>query len=69
MFAVRYTAHFVQLVGQEAALSTCVLLHAARKVRTCMREQIISDQGHRRSVALDARVLGRVSDSTLRYRA
>ena len=51
--AARFTTGYVRLVGQEPALSKCVLMSTSRAVRSDMRGWIVADEGDRWSVKLD----------------
>ena len=62
--AARFTTGYVRLVGQEPALSKCVLMSISRVVRSAMRGWVVSDEGHQWSVKLDVRDLGGHLDTT-----
>ena len=64
--AARFTSGYVQLVGQEPALSKCVLLSTSRVVRKNMKDWVLSDGGDKLSVKFDVRDLGGHLDTTFR---
>ena len=64
--AARFTTGYVRLVGQELALSKCVLLSTSKAVRVEMRGWVLSDEGHKLTVKLDVGDLGGHLDTTLR---
>ena len=64
--AARFTTGNVRLVGQEPALSKCVLLSSSRDVRKNMREWVLSLDGDKWSVRFDVRDLGGHLDTTFR---
>ena len=65
MRAARFTAGYFRQVGQEPAPGKCVLMSTSRPVRSALRGWVVSDEGHRWSVKLDVRDLGRHLDTTL----
>ena len=64
LWAARFTAGYVRLVGQEPAPRKCVLMSTSRAVRSDMRRWVVTDEGDRWSVKLDVRDLGGHLDST-----
>ena len=64
--AARFTTGYVRLVGQEPALSKCVLLSTSKAVLSEMRGWVLSDEGHKWTVKLDVRDLCGHLDTTLR---
>ena len=66
MRAARYTSRYIQVVGQQLALSKCVLLSIRRAIGSEMRSWIISDEDEKWSVELDVRDLGGHVNSTQR---
>ena len=66
MHAARFTTQYVRLVGQEPALSKCVLLSTSREVRKDMKSWVLSHEGDQWSVNFDVRDLGVHLDTTFR---
>ena len=64
--AARFTTGYVRLVGQEPALSKCVLLSTSRDVRKDMGAWVLSQEGDKWSVRFDVRDLGGHLDTTFR---
>ena len=64
--AARFTTGYVRLVGQEPALSKCVLLSTSREVRHSMRDWLLSQEYDQWSVKFDVRDLGGHLDTTFR---
>ena len=62
----RFTTGYIRLVGQELALSKCVLLSTSREVRKDMRDWVLSQEGDKWSVKYDVRDLGGHLDTTFR---
>ena len=60
------TTGYVSLIGQEPALSKCVLLSTSREVRRDMMSWVFSDSGDKWSVKFDVRDLGGHLDTTFR---
>ena len=54
----RFTTGYVRLVGQEPALSKCVLLSTSRVVRKDMKDFVLSQEGDSWSVKFGVRDLG-----------
>ena len=59
--AARFTTGYVGLVGQELALSKCVLLSTSRTVRKDMRDRVLSQEGDWWTVKFDVGDLGEAS--------
>ena len=53
--AARFITEYVKLVGQETALSKCVLLSTSRVVRKDMRDWVVTDERDRWTVKLGVR--------------
>ena len=66
LIAARFTTGYVRLVGQEPALSKCVLLSTSRDVRKDMGAWVLSQEGDKWSVRYDVRDLGGHLDTTFR---
>ena len=56
--AARFTTGYVRLVGQELAPGKCVLLSTSWRVRSHMKNLVLSDGGNKWSVKFDVRDLG-----------
>ena len=67
--AVRFTAQYVQSVGQDVSPGKCVLLSTSKSVRKDMKLWDVSGNGSFWKVQLDVRDLGGHLDFTLRARA
>ena len=67
--AARFTAQYVQSVGQDVSLGKCVLLSTSKSVRKAMKLWDMSGSGSFWIVQLDVRDLGGHLDFTLRARA
>ena len=66
LHATRFTTKYVRLVGQEPALSKCVLLSTSREVRKDMKGWVLSQEGDQWSVKFDVQDLGGHLDTTFR---
>ena len=64
--AARFTTGYVRLVGQELALSKCVLLSTSRAVRKDMKDWVLPQEGDKWHVKFDVQDLGGHLDTTLR---
>ena len=68
--AARFTTGYVRLVGQEPALSKCVLLcvlfRTSRNVRKDMKDWVLSQEGDKSSFKFDVQDLGGHLDTTFR---
>ena len=64
--AAQFTSAYVRLVGQEPALSKCIIMSTSAAVRRDMKAWVISDMGEHWSVKLDDRDLGGHLDTTCR---
>ena len=64
--AVRFTTGYVRVVGQELALSKCVLLSTSRDLRKDMKKWVLSQERDKWSVMFDVRDLGGHLDTTFR---
>ena len=67
--AARFTAQYVQSVGQDVSPGKCVLLSTSKSVRKAMKLWDISGDGGFWKVQLDVRDLGGHLDFTFRARA
>ena len=67
--AARFTAQYVQSVGQDVSPGKCVLLSTSKSVRKAMKLWDVSGNGSFWKVQLDVKDLGGHLDFTLRARA
>ena len=67
--SARFTARYVQSVGQDVSLGKCVLLSTSKSVRKSTKLWDVSGDGGFWKVQLDVRDLGGHPDFTLRARA
>ena len=67
--SARFTARYVQSVGQDVSLGECVLLSTSKSVRKAMKLWDVSGGGGFWNVQLDVRDLGGHLDFTMRARS